>query len=179
MLAWLGLAGLSDAIVDWQTWFEQGVMQHWRSLKEWITAILLWWVPFRIPSWLIDYLVIGTIILRTSGAPKWNENWRFGPEQALAKYGYIPLDWKLEWVMGHTFTLLRLPAIVVNWVIWPLVIIGLSIEAIRGKAFSDEIKTTASEKRRFMVVWLTRIIWQFVSFIPVIFVCSTVLYQHG
>lgn len=178
-LAWLGLAGMSDAIVDWQTWFEHGVMQHWRSVKEWVIAILLWWVPFRVPSWLIDYFVIGAIVVRTSNAPRWNENWLFGPEQALQTYGYIPFTCKLEWIMSHTLTPTRLPAIVFSFTIWPITIIWLSIEAMRGEALSPAIKVPTSVRRREMIAWLFRISWCFVSFIPFLFLCSTVLYQHG
>lgn len=179
-LAWLGLAGMSDAIVTWQAWFEQGVMQHWRSLKEWVIAILLWWVPFQVPRWLLDYFLIGAIVMRTSNAPRWNENWLFGPKQAQEEYGYIPFTWKLEWTMSHTFTLMRLPAIVLNFFIWPLTILGLSVEAIRGEAFSPAIvKVPPSERRLGMIAWLFRIAWCFISFIPFLFLCSTVLYQHG
>ena len=179
LLAWLGLAGLSDAVVDWQTWFEQGLMQHWRSVKEWVIAIFLWWVPFRVPSWWIDYFVIGTICIRTSNAPKWNENWLYGPKQAQEEYGYIPLTWKLEWTMSHTFTLSRLPAIVSIFMIWPIAILMLSVEAIRGRAFSSVDKMPTNVRRREMIAWLLRITWCFVCFIPFLFVCSTVLYQHG
>ncbi|MCL1629763.1 hypothetical protein M3N55_13580 [Roseibaca sp. V10] len=178
-LAWLGLAGMSDAIVTWQAWFDQGVMQHWRSVKEWLIAILLWWVPFQIPSWILDYFVIGAIVLRTSNAPRWNENWRVGPEQVQKMYGYIPLTWKLEWIMSHTVTLHRLPAIVLNFIFWPITILGLSIEAIRGEAFAQEIKVPASVRRREMIAWQSRIAWCFLSFIPFLFLFSTVLYEHG
>ena len=179
MLAWLGLAGLSDAIVEWQTWFEQGLMQHWRSVKEWVIAILLWWVPFRVPSWLIDYFVVATIVVRTSESPKWNERWRFGPEDALEVYGYIPLTLKLEWLMSHTFTPHRLPAIAVFFIFWPFLLLLAMVEAIRGKAFAPEVKISASEKRRKTVAWFSRMAWCFVGFLPILFVCSTVLYQHG
>lgn len=179
MLTWLGLAGLSDEIVEWQAWFEQGVMQHWRSIKEWVIAILFWWVPFRVPSWLIDYFVVGAIVFRAGGAVKWNENWRYGPERALAEYGYIPLHWRIEWLMSHTLTLSRFPAHVIFVFIWPLAFLMMIAEAIRGRAFSPKITASANEKRRHMIVWLTRIIWQFVGFIPVLFACSTVLYKLG
>ena len=180
-LTCLGLAGLSDAIVDWQNWFEQGVMQHWRSVKAWVTAILLWWVPFRVPSWLIDYFVISAIVVRTSPAPKWNERWRFGPEDALEVYGYIPLTWKLEWLMSHMLTPQRLPATLVVFILWPLLLLVAIVEVVRGKSFAPEYaeKTTAIEKRRVTIAWLSRMGWAFVSFIPVLFVCSTVLYELG
>jgi hypothetical protein len=71
ILAWLGLAGVSDAIVDWQLWFEHGIMSHWRSTKEWITAVLLWWLPFSLPSWTLDYFLLGGIVARAKPPRKW------------------------------------------------------------------------------------------------------------
>ena len=65
LLAWLGLAGLSDSILEWQTWFEQGIMQHWRSIKEWMIAVVLDWVPFNVKSWMIDYSTISAVVARS------------------------------------------------------------------------------------------------------------------
>jgi hypothetical protein len=177
LLAWLGLAGLSDNIVEWQDWFEQGVMDHWRSVKEWTIAVLLWWLPFRVPSWAIDYFVISVIVLRASPMPRWNEGWVFGPPQAREHYGRIPFAWKLEWAMSHIIQ--RWPPRVLMFFTWPIALPLLSIEAILGRAFSKEVKIDAGQKRRAMARWLTRIAWCGISFIPVLFVCSTVLYEHG
>ncbi|WP_149774271.1 hypothetical protein [Ruegeria intermedia] len=177
VLAWLGLAGLSDAIVEWQNWFEQGVMEHWRSVKEWTIAVLLWWMPFRVPSWLIDYSIISIIVVRTSPIPSWDENWHFGPEDALEEYGFIPFSWKIEWAMSQVF--IRWPRRVFLFLTWPVAIPFLSIEAIRGKAFAPEIEIDPNDRRSEMVNWLSRIAWCFVSFIPFLFVCSNVLYAHG
>lgn len=47
LLAWLGLAGLADGFIVWQSWFDQGVMLHWQSMKAWISVVLLGWLPFR------------------------------------------------------------------------------------------------------------------------------------
>ncbi|WBL34039.1 hypothetical protein O5O51_04880 [Sinirhodobacter sp. HNIBRBA609] len=176
-LAWLGLAGLSDSIVVWQNWFEQGVMQHWNSTKEWIIAVLLWWVPFRVPSWLLDYLVISAIVIRSSPLPRWNENWRFGPEDAKQVYGFVPFRWKFEWAMSHV--IFRWPKSLALSLLWPVAIPFLAVEAIRGKAFAPEIEFEPRDRRKVVSQWLNRIAWCFVSFIPVLFVCSTLLYEHG
>ncbi|WP_171633190.1 hypothetical protein [Ruegeria sp. HKCCD6119] len=176
-LAWLGLAGLSDGVVEWKSWFEQGVMQHWRSVKEWITAVLLWWVPFRVPSWLIDYLVIAMIVVRTSPVPRWKENWRFGPEDAQEKYGYIPFTWKLEWAMSQVF--IRWPRLALLFFSWPILFPLMTVEAIRGRAFAPEVNVDPKERRSKVIGWYRRISWSFISFIPVLFVCSTMLYEHG
>jgi hypothetical protein len=78
-----GVAGFSDAIIEWQPWIEQGVMPHWRSVKEWRVAVLFWWVPVRIPTRLIDDFVLSTIVIRSAPQPRWKESWHFGPEDAL------------------------------------------------------------------------------------------------
>lgn len=177
MLAWLGLAGLSDAIVEWQRWFEQGIMQHWRSVKEWAIAVLLWWVPFRVPSWVLDYSIISVIVTRASPVPRWNEHWNFGPADARAEYGYIPFRWKLEWAMSQVF--IRWPRIILVFLTWPLALPLLTVEAIRGRAFAPEVPFDRNDKRQAIVNWYKRIAWCFVSFIPILFACSTVLYTHG
>jgi hypothetical protein len=177
IIAWLSLAGLSDGIVDWRIWFEQGVMQHWRSVKEWVIAVLLWWVPFRVPSWLIDYFVLASLVIRTSPMPKWNENWRVGPAEIVEEFGYIPFIWKMEWAISHLFQ--RWPGVILVFIIWPVCLLFLLIEAIRGKAFAPEVETPPNQMRGRMFGWLSRILWCFISFVPVLFVVSTVLYEHG
>lgn len=175
LLAWLGLAGLSDAIVEWQDWFEQDVMEHWRFVKGWVITRLLWWMPFIVPSWFIDYLVISMIVVRTSPIPRWNEHWRFGPEEAMETYGYIPFTWKMEWVMSHVF--MRFPRLVLLFLMWPIALPWLLIEVITGKMLATDIDLR--KRRSAMVIWLIGIAWCFVSFIPVLFALSTVLYKHG
>lgn len=64
LLSWIGLAGLADNIVEWQQWFEIGIIQHWRFTKAWATETCFYWLPFPIPSWLIDYSVLGSIYIR-------------------------------------------------------------------------------------------------------------------
>ena len=173
----LGLAGLSDSIIDWQVWFEQGVMNHWRSLKAWIIAVILWWVPFHVPSWFLDYSIISAVVTRSSPIPKWNEHWRYGPDEALRDYGRIPLHWKLEWLMSHF--LLRSYKVVLLFLAWPIALPVLCIEAIRGSAFAKDIVMEKRERRVETSRWLTRILGYAAGFIPVLFVCSTILYEHG
>lgn len=177
LLAWLGLAGLSDAIVEWQDWFEQDVMEHWRFVKGWVITRLLWWVPFIVPSWFIDYLVISMIVVRTSPIPRWNEHWRFGPAEAMETYGYIPFTWKMEWVMSHVF--MRFPRLVLLFLMWPIALSLLLIEVITGKTLATDLDLDLRKRRSAMVSWLIGIVWCFVSFIPVLFALSTVLYKHG
>jgi hypothetical protein len=173
----LGLAGLSDNIVEWQDWFEQGVMEHWRSVKEWTIAVLLWWLPFRVSSWCIDYFVISAIVLRASPMPRWNEGWTFGPSQAREHCGRVPFSWKLEWAMSHIIQ--RVPYRVLIFFIWPIALPVLSIEALRGRAFAAEVEIDADRRKRDIANWLTKIAWGGISFIPILFVCSNLLYEHG
>jgi hypothetical protein len=63
-LSWLGFAGFADNMFEWREWFEIGVMEHWRAVKMWITKTVLFWVPFSVPSWVVDYLLLGGVFLR-------------------------------------------------------------------------------------------------------------------
>src|SRR5680860_651883 len=64
-LSWLGLSGVADNIVEWRDWYEVGVIEHWRTVKTWIDENFLFWAPFRIPSWLFDFAIIGSVMLRS------------------------------------------------------------------------------------------------------------------
>ncbi len=64
VLAWLGLAGLTDNMIEWQSWFEQGIMVHWRSIKAWFSAVVFGWFPWEIPDWFYDYVIIGGLYTR-------------------------------------------------------------------------------------------------------------------
>lgn len=63
-LAWLGLAGFADNLLEWREWFEVGIMEHWRAVKFWMTETLLFWIPFDVPSWVVDYLLLGGVFVR-------------------------------------------------------------------------------------------------------------------
>ena len=65
LLGWIGLAGFADNLVVWKEWFDVGIMAHWRALKYLIIDELLFWLPFRVPDWFFDYIVIGLIFGRS------------------------------------------------------------------------------------------------------------------
>ena len=65
-LSWLGLAGIADNFVERRDWFEVGIMQHWRFFKGWLIYNVFWWLPFAVPSWVIDYFCIGVVVFRSS-----------------------------------------------------------------------------------------------------------------
>jgi hypothetical protein len=63
-LSWLGLAGLADNLVEWRDWFDVGIMEHWRTVKLWLTETVLFWFPYSVPSWVVDYLLLGCVFIR-------------------------------------------------------------------------------------------------------------------
>lgn len=166
-LAWLGLAGLSDAIVEWQAWFEQGVMQHWRSIKQWMIAVIFFWVPISIPSWLIDYFVVGIMIRRSLPKIRW-----VGPVPSGGSCEDIVVrnDIRLTLLLAHAgrFTCLM---------IWPLVIIHSIIMMVTDFPWEKEEDRIIYRNNSWNV--LTKLIWYLISFIPFLFVVSNLLYDFG
>ncbi len=39
-------------------------MEHWRVVKLWITGTFLFWVPYSVPSWVVDYFLLGGVFIR-------------------------------------------------------------------------------------------------------------------
>ena len=160
LLAWLGLAGLADEFIEWQAWFEHGLMQHWRSVKEWSIAVLLDWVPFRVPGWFLDYALLGFIVMK-SVLPFTELNAfvmtaRRGEGVIVDDRGN-PIDgfWGRLSVLGSFWFVCILVAL-----LWPISI----WQVILGKGAAEERK---------------KLILNFVGFIPVLFVVSTLLYKFG
>lgn len=163
-LAWLGLAGLSDAIIEWQHWFEQGVFQHWRSVKEWTIAVLLWWVPFKIPSVAIDYLVVGAIVVRAIPPRNW----------AIPDDTHPVSRW-FDVFLSNLF--LDLPQRIFLVLIWPVVIINsLAMIILDFPHDPDEKKPRV---RRHYMIWVRKMGVYFLGFIPFLFAVSTLLYDFG
>ncbi|MEP1535136.1 MAG: hypothetical protein ABJX35_01605 [Hyphomicrobiales bacterium] len=66
LLSWIGLAGLTDGVVQWKEWFELGWMVHWRAIKAVLIEYAFFWLPFEVPTYLIDYLTIGAVTARAT-----------------------------------------------------------------------------------------------------------------
>jgi hypothetical protein len=183
-LAWLGLAGLTDNIVEWQNWFEVGIMQHWRSVKTWIIAVLLDWVPFRVPSWGIDWLVVGSIHMRAA---------------MLERIKILELKFVRPYETTRSKVAFRVLAAALNtlWLLlfWPLPL-GLNVYDFLNeysredqKMFSIIRRAKGWERSPYWREDLAnavandstrrQIVSSIVLFIPILFVCSTVLYEFG
>ena len=169
LLAWLGLAGLMGNLVTWRNWFNQGIMQHWSSAKEWTIAILLDWVPFHIPTSVLDYLMLGAISSSgyvVKGSEEYHEKYEHVPR--LIRFG----DEVLTFVAS-------IPSRLVIALLWPWFIFNIVYSHL-----NDYHRTTASvedvrEMRRDVRTFARKVLWYAISFIPVLFVCSTLLYEFG
>ncbi|MAE90026.1 MAG: hypothetical protein CMI67_10620 [Pelagibaca sp.] len=167
-LAWLGLAGFSDAVIEWQTWFDQGVMQHWISVKEWIVAVFLDWVPFEVPSWSIDYIVLGGIVMRSLPKTTWNRPIELDERQPkwMKKADFILSDIFIAW-----------PKNILLSVVWPI-IIPHTIAMYMLDFPHDSAERKPSAQAAYRATFL-RLLWYTVSFIPFLFVTSNLLYSYG
>ncbi|MDA5094225.1 hypothetical protein O2N63_09000 [Aliiroseovarius sp. KMU-50] len=185
LLAWLGLAGFIDAIIEWQNWFEQGVMEHWRSTKVWIATVLFWWFPIPIPSWAIDYCVIGGIVIRAKPPMKW-----------AVPDGFNMSELKLS-ERVHVFAsrcLNNFPKDFAIFLLWPLYLLFVFVLLIapkpNGLAVKADFKLPNGDQPPD--VWISqneiimvtrqvhfRLLWYFASFIPFLFVVSKLLYEFG
>lgn len=62
LLSWTGIAGIVDGIIEWKIFFIR-FFEHYKYFRN----LLLGWIPFKIPTSLADYLVVGsgiTVIVR-------------------------------------------------------------------------------------------------------------------
>lgn len=169
LLAWLGLAGVSDNWVEWQNWFEIGIMQHWRSVKEWLIAVVFDRMPFQVQPWMIDWVLVGSIVSRSFHTPMPSN-----PTGAELDWD-LWLEWRIRQIFSRVFVVL----------FWPLYLFAMLVvteknrrELIRDgklkpRQYDHEIYASTYSK------WKLLLFWNFILFIPVLFVCSTWLYKFG
>jgi len=167
-LAWLGLAGLTDAVIEWQSWFEQGVLQHWSSVKEWIVAIPLGWLPFMVPTWFIDYLAVGGVFMRSLPQTRWERP----PELDELQPKWMK---RADILISEIF--IGVPRRLIALIIWPVIIPNaVAMHLLNFPHNSEEEKPLV---RANYIGFYRRLIWCFVSFVPFLFVASTFLYKFG
>ena len=157
LLAWLGLAGLSENIVEWQNWFQVGILTHWTALKDALLGLL----PFHVPSALIDYCVIGGMMMKSflSRIPR-------GAIREMADMSRLRDErpdepaWMLRMkvVGGYLGIGVHLAFLIL---LWPLHLLSYLRWALRGDAESKGIL------KHFGLLLVT--------FIPFLFVCSNIL----
>lgn len=156
-LSCLGLSGISDNAVEWKTWYEFGIMQHWRSFKEFTYEALLFWVPFELPNWSIDYLLLGAIFARAYWSAQPNEfrevlalrttkDYYVNPklrrgESKLWVYFQLELRLILSFVL---FLLLIAP-------LWPLVLLLTMRSAFTGRNSNLELPLEDGDVKEYML----------------------------
>ncbi len=157
LLAWLGLAGLSENIVEWQAWFQVGILNHWTALKDALLTVL----PFHVPSMLIDYCVIGGMMMKSflSRIPRGAVR-ELVDISALRRERPDEPDWMLRlMIVGGFMGIAVLLAFQI--LLWPLHLLTYLRWALRGDAESKGLL------KHFGLLLAT--------FIPFLFVCSNVL----
>lgn len=188
-LAWLGLAGFVDGLVEWRYWFEQGVMVHWSSVKAWFAVVIFGWMPFEIPSRLIDYLTLGAVYAYGVS------DIEFGPRAFVPRSpdGKLLLRKRLKGYLGAftSATLGRLPIII----LWPYLLVVMTITTLVAPSGDQQIMLPArillggrvlpahsinqDDLRRKNWEFLGKLLLTYLGFIPFLFLVSNVLYQFG
>ncbi len=163
--SWLGLAGFADHIIEWKEWFDIGIMEHWRILKSWIAEAILFWVPFQVPDWIVDYLVLGGVFIRpyvlnmnTRKANHVHELMKDKKGESFSVHQHS--NHPAIWIIG-------------NFLVWPISLTILVIEYLQNR-FS---KHRASAPQVDATVKI--IAWCVVSFIPILFMASDLIATWG
>lgn len=192
LLSWLGLAGLSDSFVEWHHWFEVGVMQHWRSVKVWMIAVLFDWVPFPTPNWIIDYVLAGSIVFRSffyakAVSPRWDPTMLPGraPRLLRRQYRSSPFfSWKREIASAFLFSLSGGIWAIFLIFMWPIMLFELFRSYLgyflkRETLVDPDLRQDLRQNQKLSGHSLRYILGVTFLFIPVLFVVSTLLYDHG
>lgn len=188
-IAWLGLSGFADNIIEWKAWYEVGVMTHWRSFKDLVSETFLFWVPFSLPSWTIDYLILGIIFARSYWAAQ-SVSFREVASLGTTRDYYIPSrltkgqsKFRIysQIKIHYYFTFILFFILIVP--IWPLVLIFVSKSALEGEPSSPPIPTKddivkdyiekmqeAGKPNNYSTLWLFLIAC--LSFIPLLFLLT-------
>ncbi|MFG6524513.1 hypothetical protein [Sulfitobacter sp. M23508] len=167
-LSWLGLAGFSDNLVEWRDWFDVGVMEHWRAVKFWLTETFLFWIPFNVPSWVIDYCVLGCVFMR----PYILHTTKRSGESADELMRKQRLEQVKRGEKVTPYVVQHQSGIPVLWVFasllfWPVVLIGEIRDYI-----SNSIR--GIESPQSITIFKITII-SIVSFIPILFVATDLI----
>ena len=155
------LPGVVDDLVSWKEWFEAGWMQHWRFLKSWLLENGFWWAPFHAPRGLVEYLVLGAVVMRSFATANKNVSWR-GADNLLA---FLAI-----------------------FLIWPIYVLGLLYgyfaegDAIRRHAASQRAKwerRSNDQKRAQIGKELTIVLLSLCGGAILVFVASDALNRLG
>jgi len=171
-LSWLGLAGLADNLVEWREWFDVGIMEHWRTVKLWLTETVLFWIPFSVPSWAVDYFVLGCIFMRPYIFHTTQKSEDRAQEEMIKK--------RFEEIRGGkkvtSYSVQHQSGVPVLWIIasllfWPVVLLDEIKDFLSNRTLGFESPQSVTI---FKVV-LTSI----VSFVPILFVATDLIETFG
>lgn len=184
VLSWIGLSGVADGLVEWQNWFNTGWMEHWRALKSYIALNVLYWLPFRVPLWTIDYLTLGLLTLRAvySGAMELARQTNLQTRFLLSPLLLSILFWPVFWgycllsYLGVVKRNLRgsllekysqCEGVVCRFVLFPIMMVLC--------VFAKSMVAIYPARKQVSLF----IIYSLLSFIPFLFVVSDVMYTFG
>jgi hypothetical protein len=76
-LSIIGLSGLSDSLVKWRGFIEQ-IVSSYQSILYPLYSLAFGWFPFKVPLWVGDYLLLGSIF-GASRMIAWKQTFRASP----------------------------------------------------------------------------------------------------
>jgi len=163
VFTWLSVAGIADNIIEWKQWFEVGVMEHWRAVRQYIMS----WLPFEISKFWVDYLLIGLMFATVQHKDMYdNKYWIFDDDKPEG------VDHEIErYIFGIGFFICSI-------LMWIIAIFANLLP--RSKKSEDEYQ----EWLKYHKAWNERgvVIKFFLSiiiFLPVLFIASDLIRLSG
>ena len=98
-LSIIGLASLSDVLVQWDDFILQ-LIESYRFVVHGFFNFLLGWLPFRVPTWVYDYITVG-MIFATSFAKGFRAVDVSTPDPVAALIRFI--GWGCGWPIALLF----------------------------------------------------------------------------
>lgn len=169
---WLGLAGFADNVVEWKSWFEYGIMEHWRAVKTFIISNYFYWLEFKVADFFIDYVMLGVPIARSLV----HSFYQMKMSQKDPKPIFRKIIFHSIWI---TFLSIIMWPFIFFYIIFRIATHPILIFlASRFEVFSDRGKEHSIEYN-ILLSCLLIIIYTLITFIPLLFVVSDLSYSTG
>lgn len=149
-------------------------MIHWRDVKIWIIDNPLFWWPWVLPFWSVDYLVLGLVYTRSQTtaifvlAREEAGSLNFSALRDLPYSSYLHVLRRLIIMFIPLFV-----GILIMVLIWPAILLAYAIEFYRGKGVLSEKKAALF----YETVW--QLCLSALWFLPILFFCSKLLEKLG
>lgn len=193
-LTWLGFVGVADKFVDFATWLQIGILQHWRDLQALLIDAIDDLLGWTVPVLLIDYTVIWLAYVRSvfvfrSEFHKSNETLKQERSRAFTEKwdwhpptpGYMEAAPRKNYgtrTIGVPNPLSDPIAVVFSFFFFPFSLLMNSVLLLASACFSGfmyEVRITYG-----VVFDATLLFWaQVVLFVPVLFVISDFAHSVG